>query len=270
MKNGVSGLELRALAQREMARPGGSPRRYADLVMRAARAGDTDAMVDYAVLQSEGYRDRRGRIVVRANPKAAARAFGFAAARGDAHAAFSLGYGFDVGRGLRRNSRLAMKWYRFAWRHGIATAAVNIATVYRDRRRLKQAASWWRRAMDGGCPDEALEVGYCYQYGIGVRRDVAYAARCYRLAIRTRYIGEAGREAAMYHLAVLGLDREPPKRTQALALLTRASKDKDYPEAMELLEQVRNRRPPVPCRCRRDILKSLPGHARCEIHRRGR
>ncbi len=270
MKNGISGLELRELAQREMARPGGLARRYAELVTRAARAGNTAARVDVAVMQMEGYRDGQGRVVVRANPKAAARAFGRAAALGDKHAAFSLGYCLDVGLGLRRNSGLAMKWYRRAWRGGDPGAAANIATMYRDRLRLDQAAAWWRRAVEAGWPDEAVELGYCYQYGIGVRRDLAEAVRCFRLAIRSRKISEAGCEEAMYHLAVLKLDRVPARRAEAVALLERASKDKDYPEAMKLLDQVRGGRAPVPCRCRRDILKSLPGHARCEVHRRGR
>jgi len=90
--------------------------------------------------------------------------------------------------------------------------------------------------------------------------------RCYQLAIRSKHIIETEREAAMYHLAVLYLDRQPSQRVKAAALLKRASVDKDYPEAMELLDQLIKRQPPVPCRCRRGRRKSLPGHARCEIH----
>lgn len=257
------GSELRQRALRES----GSPRRYLALLIRAVRAGDRDALVDFGVLQQEGYRDQRGRVLVRANPKAAARIFLQAASAGTRSAFHSLGYCFDVGVGVRRNSELALRWYRRAWRHGRETAGANIATVYRDRGLLPRAVAWWKKAMEAGVHEEAVEVGYCYQYGIGVRRNAGKAIACYRLAMRSRNIGELWREAAMYHLAVLCLDSQPQKRAKAVALLERASIDQDYPEAMRLLAQLRQRRPLVPCRCRRGV-RSLPGNAPCEIHRR--
>ena len=222
--------------------------------------------MDFAVLQQEGYRDERGRVLVRANPEVAARVFLEAASAGTRSAFHSLGYCVDVGVGVRRNSRLALRWYRRAWRHGGETAAANIATVYRDRGLLSRAVAWWKKAMEAGVHEEAVEVGYCYQYGIGVRRNAGKAIACYRLAIRSRNIGEFWREAAMYHLAVLYLDSRPPKRAQAVKLLERASIDQDYPEAMKLLAQLRKRQRLVPCRCRRDIVKSLPGTASCAVH----
>lgn len=259
-----NGAELLKLALRES----GSPRRYVDLLTRAVRAGDGDAVVDFAVLQQEGYRDERGRVLVRANSKAAARAFLRAASAGNRSAFHALGYCFDVGVGLRRNSRLALHWYRRAWRYGGETAAANIATVYRDRGLLSRAVAWWKKAMEAGVHEEAVEVGYCYQYGIGVRRNARKASACYQLAIRCRNIGEFWREAAMYHLAVLALDSRPPNRRKAVALLERASTDQGYPEATKLLAQVRKQQRLVPCRCRRGTVKSLRGHAPCERHPR--
>ena len=262
MKTRLTGPELRKLALRES----GSPRRYVALLTRALRAGDADALVDFAVLQQEGYRDQRGRVLVRANPKAAARAFLQAASAGTRSAFHALGYCFDVGLGVRRNTERALKWYRCAWRHGGETAAANIATVYRERGLLRRAVAWWKRAMEAGVHEEIVELGYCYQYGIGVRRDARNAIACYRLAIRSRNIIESEREAAMYHLAVLYLDSQPPNRPKAVTLLERASIDRDYPEAMKLLAQLLQRQPLVPCRCRRDRVKTLPGNARCELH----
>lgn len=262
MKARLTGSELRQLAIRES----GTPRRYLALLARAVRAGDGDALVDFGVLQQEGYRDERGRVLVRANPKAAARAFLQAASLGTESAAHALGYCFDVGVGLRRNSRLAMKWYLRAWRHGGETAAANIATMYRDRGLMPRAVAWWKRAMMAGVHEEAVEVGYCYQYGIGVRRSAGKAIACFRMAIRSRNIIEFSREAAMYHLAVLYLDSLPPKRATAVTLLERASVDKDYPQAMKLLARLRNRQPVIPCRCRRGMVKSLSANARCELH----
>src|SRR5437764_6233794 len=112
----LSGPELRERAVRENAQPGGSARRYVELLTQGVRAGDPGAIEDFAVLQMEGYRDARGRVLVRANPKAAARAFRQVALVAGTSADQSLGYCFDVGLGVRRNTRLAMKWYRRAWR----------------------------------------------------------------------------------------------------------------------------------------------------------
>lgn len=238
------------------------------MLARAVLAGDKDALSDFGVLQQEGYLDERGQVLVPANPKAAARAFLPAAAAGNASAAHSLGYCFDAGVGVRRDSQLAMRWYLRAWRGGHATAAANIATIYRDRGLFTQAIRWWQRAIETGIPEEAVEVGYCYQYGIGVRRSAQKAADFYRSAIRARNIIAHEQEAAMYHLAVLYLDSQPPKRAKAVTLLERASKDDDYPEAARLLAQLRKRQRLLPCRCRRGRVKRLPGHARCKIHRR--
>ncbi len=264
----LTGSELRELAFRENARPGGSPRRYVELLTQAVQAGHVEAMSDIAVLQMEGYRDQRGRVLVRANPKAAVRAWLQVAAAGGTSADKSLGYCFDVGFGVRRNIRLAMKWYRRAWRRRDPTAAANIATIYRDRGQPALAVSWWKRAAEAGLPEEAVQVGYGYQYGMGVRRNLSKAVQWYRLAIRARAILEHEREAAMYHLAVLHLDSQPPSRAKAVALLKRASKDDDYPEAMALLGQLQKGRRLVPCRCQRGLLKRLRGHARCAIHKR--
>jgi hypothetical protein len=259
----LTGSELRQLALRES----GSPRRYLALLTRAVRAGDAEALVDFAVLQQEGYRDERGRVLVRANPKAAARVFLEAASAGTRSAFHSLGYCFDVGVGVRRNSRLAMRWYLRAWRNRGETAAANIATMYRDRGLLARAVTWWKKAMEAGVHEEAVEVGYCYQYGIGVRRNAGKAIACFRMAIRSRNIIAFSREAALYHLAVLYLDSLPPKRARAVTLLERASVDKDYPAAMKLLAQLRKQQRAIPCRCRRGMVRSLSANARCELHR---
>ena len=147
----LTGSELRKLALRES----GSPRRYLALLSRAVRAGDAEASVDFAVLQQEGYRDERGRVLVRAQIRRRRREFFWRRRRRVPESAFhSLGYCFDViGVGVRRNSQLAMRWYLRAWRNRGETAAANIATMYRDRGLLALARSPGGRKRHGGrCP----------------------------------------------------------------------------------------------------------------------
>ena len=95
-----------------------------------------------------------------------------AAAKGDPTAAGSLGYAYDVGQGIRRDTTLALMWYRRAARLGNTTAATNIATVYRDQGKLRLAHRWLLLAAKMGDGDAAVTAGYSYLHGIGVRRDL--------------------------------------------------------------------------------------------------
>src|SRR5439155_9492924 len=234
------------------------------LLRREALAGKVGAMADLGLLLQEGIQDERGRAIVRRNPRAGFRLLLRAAVNGDTSAAFSLGYAYDVGLGTRRDKRQALRWYRRACRAGRSTAALNIAIVHRDDRNLRLAFRWWRRAAELGDGDGAVDVGYCYQYGIGTRPRVRLACRMYKAALTSKIITASGREEAMYHLAVAYLDEG--RAGLALPLLVRAAADGDFPEAESLLDQIRSKNTIVPCRCRRDLLKTLPGHAPCPRH----
>ena len=217
-------------------------------------------------LLQDGWRDARGRATLRRNPAAAFRLFVRAANAGDTSGAFSLGYAYDLGVGTKPDKRLALHWYRRAARDGHSAAPNNIATIYRDEHKYDLAFQWWERGLAMRDGDAGVQVGYCYQYGIGTRRNPVMARHVFRRAISSRDISEAGREEAMYHLAVADID--DGKTSLAIPLLKRASKDDDYPEAKSLLEQIRSKRAIHPCRCRRGIYKQLPGHARCPLHPR--
>jgi TPR repeat protein len=112
----------------------------------------------------------------------------------------------------------------------------------------------------------AVDVGYCYQYGIGIRRSAADAKRMYRRAVESQDITEHGREAAMYHLAIQFLDEG--KKSLAIPLLERAGADNDFPEAASVLTQIETEADYVPCRCRRFIKKAARGHTKCPLHSR--
>jgi TPR repeat protein len=169
----------------------------ATLRLRVAR-GDASAMCDLGMWLQEGFQDRKGRSVLRSNPAYAFRLLKTAAEGGYKEAAFPLGYAYDVGLGTRRNRRQAVRWYGLDYRNGRSGAATNIATIYRDLGELRRAFAWWMRAaaLDDG---DAGDAGYCYQYGIGVRRSVASARMLYRRAIAARDNSMWGREEALYN-----------------------------------------------------------------------
>lgn len=201
---------------------------------------------------------------MRRNPPYAVRLLQSAAEGGDSTAAAILAYAYDVGHGIRRDVGLAIKWYHRAFRKGEIMAAANLATIYRDRGNLRLSHQWHLRARKMGDGDAAVDAGYDYLYGIGVRKDLRSARRMFQHALRSTFISQVGREEALYHLAVAEIDNGSPRL--AVPLLRKANKDGDYPEAASLLTQIRSKATPIPCRCRRALNKKLRGHAKCPRH----
>jgi TPR repeat protein len=92
----------------------------------------------------------------------ALRLFMKAAKAGDVGAEQNLGYFYDRGLGVRRNRARALHWYMRAYRHGYASAATNIGTVWRDSGEPRRALSWFRRAVKMGDDDANLEIAKYY------------------------------------------------------------------------------------------------------------
>lgn len=231
---------------------------------RKAAAGDIQAMNELGLNLFEGVQDQNGRMLVRQNAPYAVRLFRRAAEAGDGSAAGSLGFAYDVGRGIRSNKKLALKWYRRAARLGNSTAANNISTVYRDFGDSRRAHSWMMRAVEMEDTDAAVNAGYNYFHGIGVRRNVGAARRLFEQALHGVDTSGYGREEALYNLALAEIG--DGNRESAIQFLERANRDDDYAEAAVLLAQLRSKAELTPCLCRRHLNKSLLGHARCPVH----
>ena len=92
----------------------------------------------------------------------AVRLYRAAAQRGDTSSQLVLGNLYIDGVGVRRNRSLALGWYRRAYRQGYAPAASNIAIVYRDEKKLRQALAWFERAVDLKDTDANLEIAKIY------------------------------------------------------------------------------------------------------------
>jgi uncharacterized protein len=233
--------------------------------------GDAQAMWELGSILQDGIQDRNGRSLIRRNPKEALRVWMRAADLGHEWSLCSLANAYDLGLCTKKNEGLALKLYRRAARTGSSLASGNIAVIYRDRRQYRTAFKWWKQAARLRDGDAAVDVAYCYYYGIGVKRSVANARRLLRRAMvrrRSGQISEYSREEAMYCLAVMYCDAG--KSELAIPLLKSATVDGAYPEAQRLLDQIEANKTIVPCRCRRGLLKTLPGHAPCPVHARYR
>jgi TPR repeat protein len=64
--------------------------------------------------------------------------------------------------------------------------------------------------------------------------------RCFRKAITSKYISQAGREDAMFHLGTAFHEGRGVKQSNALAIrwLSQANKDDDHAGARNLIEKI--------------------------------
>jgi TPR repeat protein len=103
---------------------------------------------------------------------------------------------------------------------------------------------WYQRAVGSGDGDALVEVGRRYYAGLGVRPDPKRAVRCFRKAIAHKFIFQATREDAMFHLGVAFHEGRGVKKsdTRAMKWLSKANKDDDHDRARELIERIRHMR----------------------------
>ena len=151
-------------------------------------------------------------------------------------------------------------------------AASNIAAAYRIVRRPRLAFRWWKKCADNGDAEDSLEVAYCYQHGIGARKNLLAARSYYEKSVRSvkiLHISPYSLEEAQYLLAAMLLSEHifSESRGLALGLLRKASSDGDYAQATALLKSLQSGKPGIICLCRRGLKYSLGGAVGCPIHK---
>jgi len=90
------------------------------------------------------------------------RLFMEAAGDGDVSCYVNVGYFYDAGVGVRKNTAKALYWYRRAHRRGDSSGTHNIGTIYRDLGMKRRALQWFDRALKMGNDSSALEIGRIY------------------------------------------------------------------------------------------------------------
>ena len=90
----------------------------------------------------------------------------------------SIGFLYDHGRGVKKNRRLAIQWYRLAASKGYFVACFNLGLVYKNAGRKRLARFWFKKAYALGDFDAAYELGILYARApsrhIPSRRSVRY------------------------------------------------------------------------------------------------
>ncbi len=122
--------------------------------------------------------------------------FSCAAESGDSSSQVDLGYFFDRGLPVKQDKRKAMHWYYQAYRQGDAGAANNIATLHRECGRTGRMVWWFRRAVAMGDHDALLELGKCYETGVGLPKSPRQATLCYRRVLVSKQVTQVSKEQA--------------------------------------------------------------------------
>jgi len=101
-------------------------------------------------------------------------------------ASLSLGDLYSDGSGVPKNSEQALRLYLRAGNAGIADAFAAGADIYLDENPpdYAQAKSWLERAVQGGSADGNTELGWMYETGSGVNKDLAKALGMFNEAAR--------------------------------------------------------------------------------------
>ncbi|RJX32879.1 MAG: hypothetical protein C4525_09730, partial [Desulfarculus sp.] len=114
---------------------------------------------------------------------------------------FNLGILYYHGRGVPRDYKQALYWFRKAAEQGHADAQFNLGILYYHGRGVprdyKQALYWSRKAAEQGHADAQFDLGLMYSKGIGAPQDYKQAAHWWRKA------AEQGDAQAQANLAVL-------------------------------------------------------------------
>jgi TPR repeat protein len=215
------------------------PRKQWDQFLAKAQAGNPEAQWQVGSWYQDGLADTRGVVLVHPDARAAVGWFRKSAIAGNPSGQNHLGACLCAGRGVRRNEAEALRWFKRAFRqdHPIAS---NIASVYQDRGNHRRAMFWYRRAAATGDGDALVDLGRGYYSGLGVRRDPNKAVLCFKRAIASEYISQAGREDAMFRLGLAFHEGRGVKKSnpRALRWLSQANKDDDHREARDLIEKV--------------------------------
>src|SRR5258708_3163112 len=109
-----------------------------------------------------------------------------AAKEGDALAQLNLGLCYGNGRGVTKDTALAITWFRTSAEQGFAEAQYTLGCCRNGDdgfpKDSNEAVKWWERAASQGHADAQYCLGLSYSVGEGVAKDPAEAAKWWKKA----------------------------------------------------------------------------------------
>jgi uncharacterized protein len=108
------------------------------------------------------------------------------AEKGDAEAQLKIGLMYYYGRGISRDYREALRWFKKSAVQGNAIAQSNVACMYDKGEGVPQnhveAAGWYLQAAERGNALAQFTLGSMYEKGLGVQHDDVQALMWFNLA----------------------------------------------------------------------------------------
>lgn len=153
------------------------------------------------------------------------------AGKGDATAAYGLGWLYALGAGTAKDEAEAVRLYRQAADKGLPEAMTQLAGMYANGQGVgkdeTEAVAWFRKAADKNDADALFNLGLMYESGRGVGKDAAEAARLYRKA------ADQGQSAAMFQFGTLYANGNGVPKDDAEAVIWyRKAAESDHPDAI--------------------------------------
>ena len=123
-----------------------------------------------------------------------------AAEQGNAEAQILMGFAYYWGKGVAKDDREAVRWYRMAAEQGEAYAQYNLGISYANGRGVakddREAVRWYRMAAEQRDAGAQFILGNSYANGEGVAKDDREAVRWFRMA------ADLGHAKAQYNLGI--------------------------------------------------------------------
>jgi TPR repeat protein len=145
--------------------------------------------------------DRSGRRVARRTPSPPARRPKTYSESADAQ--FRRAYNLHMGKGVKKDLKKAIHWYKIAAERGHSTAQLNLANRYyrgegvpRDR---SLACKWYEKSARQNEAFAQSGFGLCHQYGYGRPKNLKKAVHWYRKAADQGYSGGQNNLANRYY-----------------------------------------------------------------------
>ena len=137
------------------------------------------------------------------------------AVKGDATAAFNLGYLYQT---RFKDDQQAILWYKKAYESGdeelASDTASNLGRLYKDLKKYKEAEKWYKKAIEKGNLRAAYNLAYMYDEALHLPKQ---AIELYKQAYHMGQIGAANSIGMVYELKL-----------------------KNYPEAIEWYKKAYN------------------------------
>ena len=138
------------------------------------------------------------------------------AEKGDAKAQYNLGLMYEKGRGVEKDLKEAVKWWRKAAEQGHAYAQRDVGVMYAEGIGVleddKEAVKWFRKVAERGYAKAQSNLGLMYGFGNGVLLDYVASYAWVKIA------GANGYDVKKFKSEVLEKKMTPEQITKAQEL----------------------------------------------------